>query len=406
MLAIILSLLCTIHPVIGAEWLVSSAYPMPMAQAQSLTPQQALERLFTQSYVEQSWFAESFLNQVPLEQVRPTIDELTRSLGAFQSVEPSGDEFIVRFERGRVPARIALDADGRIAGLLFKAPILALSLEDAIAQFDALPGDVSVLVLENGTELASLEPDARMAVGSAFKLVVLETLQAQIAAGDHEWNEVVTLQPEWKSLPSGILQDWPAGAPVTINTLATLMISLSDNTATDALIDLVGREALEARSPQNTPFLTTRNLFALKNPANVTLLEQYRAGDEATRRAILDQAATAPLPSVDLFLGDPLALDVEWFFSARELCTHMAEVADLPMMGINPGVASPADWAQVSFKGGSEPGVLNLTTQLKAYDGATYCVVATWNNPKAAVDEAQLLSLYSSLIEAIALGIR
>lgn len=406
MLAVILSLLTVAQSALGGEGLFTSPPAMLMVQAESMTPQQALERLFTESYVEESWFSESFLNQVPLEQIQPTIEELTRSLGAYQSIEQSGTEFIVQFEQGRVPARIALDAEGRIAGLSLKAPILALSLEDAIAQFQTLPGDVSVLVLENGTELASLNPDERMAVGSAFKLVVLQTLQEQITAGERNWDDVVALKPEWKSLPSGILQDWPNDAPITVATLATLMISLSDNTATDALIDLVGREALEARSPQNTPFLTTRNLFTLKNPANAALLEQYRNGDEAERRAVLEQADSAPLPPVDLFLGDPMALDLEWFFTAQELCGHMSTVADLPMMSVNPGVANPADWARVAFKGGSEPGVLNLTTQLKAYDGNTYCVVATWNNPKMAVDEAQLISLYTNLIEAIALGLR
>ncbi|MBF2079650.1 MAG: serine hydrolase [Synechococcales cyanobacterium T60_A2020_003] len=403
MLAVLLSCLCFLNP--GVNPLLAIAPPASIAQSSMISPQQALERLFTESYVEQSWFAESFLNQVPLEQIRPTLDELTRSLGAFQSVEPSGTEFMVQFEQGRVPVRIALDAEGRIAGLVFKAPILALSLDDTIAQFQALPGDVSVLVLNDGEELTSLNPDQRLAVGSAFKLVVLDALRDQIETGDRQWDDVVTLQPHWRSLPSGIMQDWPVGTSLTLETLATLMVSLSDNTATDALIDLVGREDLEARSPQNTPFLTTRSLFALKNPDNASLLDQYRSGNEAERRAVLEQTTTAPLPPVDLFSGDPIALDVEWFFSARELCQHMDHVADLPLMGINPGVATPADWADVAFKGGAEPGVLNLTTHLKAYDGSTYCVVATWNNPKAAVNEAQLLGLYSSLIDAIQLGI-
>ena len=39
-------------------------------------------------------------------------------------------------------------------------------------------------------------------------------------------------------------QDWPKGAPVTLHTLATLMISISDNTATDQLIAIVGRDAI------------------------------------------------------------------------------------------------------------------------------------------------------------------
>jgi hypothetical protein len=57
---------------------------------------------------------------------------------------------------------------------------------------------------------------------------------------------------------------------------------------------------------------------------------------------------------------------VEWFFSTRELCALMAEVRGQPLMQVNPGVANPEDWETISFKGGSEPGVLNLTTALTA----------------------------------------
>src|SRR5690606_39753601 len=44
------------------------------------------------------------------------------------------------------------------------------------------------------------------------------------------------------SLPTGILQEWPVGTPMTIQSLATLMISISDNTATDVLLRVAGRD--------------------------------------------------------------------------------------------------------------------------------------------------------------------
>ncbi|WP_373047449.1 serine hydrolase [Vulgatibacter sp.] len=75
--------------------------------------------------------------------------------------------------------------------------------------------------------------------------VVAELVRAT-EAGERRWDEVVRLAPEAYSLPSVLLQDWPAGAPVTLQTLATLMISRSDNTATDQLVHLLGRERIEA----------------------------------------------------------------------------------------------------------------------------------------------------------------
>ena len=62
------------------------------------------------------------------------------------------------------------------------------------------------------------------------------------------------------------------------------------------------------------------------------------------------------------------------------------------------GVARPQDWQTIAFKGGSEPGVLNLTTHLKDAAGRTYCVVATWNNPEDPVDEETRALFYRDIL--------
>ncbi|MGC8714775.1 MAG: serine hydrolase, partial [Leptodesmis sp.] len=208
------------------------------------------------------------------------------------------------------------------------------------------------------------------------------------------------LQGQWKSLPSGVLQTWPDASLLTVQSLAALMISQSDNTATDHLMHLVGREAIEAVTLRNRPFLSTREAFILKSRKNFDLLQQYRLGDEAARRQLLQTLVQKPLPTADEFTAEPVALDVEWFFTTTELCNLMAQVKDLPLMSINPGVAQPQHWQQVAYKGGSEAGVLNLTTGLKAKDGKQYCVSATWNNT-AILDESRFFTLYTSLLELL-----
>jgi beta-lactamase class A len=273
------------------------------------------------------------------------------------------------------------------------------SLTAAIDQFKALPGKVSVLVMEGKTVRASLNPTASLGVGSAFKLAVLDVLQSQIAAKKLTWQTIVPLQANFKSLPSGKLQTWPDGTTLTVQSLAALMISESDNTATDHLIQLVGRENIEATTPQNQPFLMTRELFQLKASGNKALLERYRKGDLVQKRAVLTELAKRPLPNVAEFEGvQPNALDVEWFFTPAQLCDRIDRVFDLPLMGINPGIAQPQDWQKVVFKGGSEPGVLNFTTGLQAKNGQRYCVVATWNSDRP-VDDAKFAGLYAGLID-------
>jgi hypothetical protein len=65
----------------------------------------------------------------------------------------------------------------------------------------------------------------------------------------------------------------------------------------------------------------------------------------------------------------------------------MARVADLPLMAINPGVADPAQFRRVAYKGGSDTGVINMTTQVTTKRGTTLCFSATLNQT-AAVDES------------------
>lgn len=383
-----------------ARWLVLLLFGLLLVAAQeTLTPRAALERLFTERPVRAEWFAPVFLQQVPPAQVEAILQQLAGALGRYQSIEPDGPHFRVNFERGVVPAQISLDAQGRIQGLFFRPPQprATLTKEQLLAEFRRLPGEVSLLVLEGAQERLTHNADTVLAVASTFKLAVLEALRLQIQAGQRSWSDTVALRPEWKSLPTGTMQNEPDGRQISLWRYATQMISISDNTATDALVHIVGRDEIEKLSPRNRPFLTTREAFVLKNPQNLVWLERYRAASPAQRAALLPQLANLPLPSIEVFAGGPVATDVGWFFNTRELCALMGKVQALPMMSLNPGLANPADWQQVAYKGGSGPGVLNLTTWLTAKDGKQYCVSATWNNPQARLDKKPVLhALYRS----------
>lgn len=356
-----------------------------IAQAAIPTPTQALERLFQAETIQSEWFAPVFLQQVPFPQMQATLDGLTAQLGALQGIESLAEGYQLRFENGTLSALIQLNDAGQIVALLFSPLAEAMSLAEAIAAIEAFPGEASLLVLAGDEAVAAVA-----------------ALQRAIAAGTLRWGTVVPLEAAWRSLPSGLLQDWPVGSAVTLETLATLMISVSDNTATDALIHVLGRDAVEAVTPRNQPFLNTRDFFVLKNPENADALAAFRQGSDRDRRRLLTTLTDLPLPPASLFKGDPIALDVEWFLSARELCDLMGTVKDLPLMGVNPGVARPQDWRNIAFKGGSEPGVLNLTTWLEAEDGQAYCVVATWNDPSQALDEMALIQTYQGLVTGLA----
>ena len=385
--------------------------PPTLVDSMKITPVAALERLFISPSPKAEWFADSFLSQIPLTPIEQLVAEFRTSLGAYQSVQPDSDGYLVQFEKGKLSAQISVNEAGQIIGLLLQPRSDAIAPPQAIKQLQALPGQTNLLILEGNTELVAHNADRPLAVGSAFKLAVLAALQEQIKKGDplplsrrtRSWHNVVELRPEDKSLPSGILQTWFDGALLTVQTLATLMISQSDNTATDTLIHLMGREAIAPFASRNRPLLTTREFFALKNPDNEALLKRYQTGDIQQNREVLTELVSAPLPDASLFEGKPVSLEIEYFFTPRELCELMQKVADLPLMSVNPGgsLVNPAQWKRVSFKGGSEPGVINLTTSLVSLSGKTYYVSATWNNPEAALDETSFLTLYSGILEGL-----
>jgi beta-lactamase class A len=189
----------------------------------------------------------------------------------------------------------------------------------------------------------------------------------------------------------------PVGSPLTVHTLAAFMVSQSDNTAADTLIHLVGRDKVAAKLGLDF-VLTTGEFFKLK--ADPALRLRFAAADAAGKLKAADDMAAMPLPSpVDV--GQPLNPGIEWYLSLSKLCSLIAAVKDIDVFSINPGVARPADWSHIAFKGGSELGVANLSSALTDAAGNMYCIAMTWNDAKA-LDEARFTAIYGALIGKIA----
>jgi hypothetical protein len=246
-----------------------------------------------------------------------------------------------------------------------------------------------------------MRADQPLAVGSAFKLAVLKAVVQAVDQKRLAWDQVVRLDAGWRSLPSGALQEWAPGTPLTIATLADMMISISDNTAADALISLAGRDSVERVSPRNTPFLTTRETFILKGASNATLRARWLAAGADERRRMLGEIDAYPLPAAD-GISPEASLGIEWHFTARDLAGLLQDLHDVPALGINPGVASRADWRDVRYKGGSETDCINLSTLVVGRDGVRHVVIVTWNGPGAGIE--QLSPAYAGLLQTLMHG--
>ncbi|MFW5728286.1 MAG: serine hydrolase [Spirochaetota bacterium] len=385
--------------VIGAAALLVTA--TGFLWAQQMGPKDVLDRLFTAG-ADAVQYTEQFTSALPASQLQRVLDQVAGQLGEYQEVRGDSNPYAVVFSGGTATTYIQLDDQGRLAGLRFTQLVpAARDLEEAVSKLKELPGETAVLVTRDGSTVARHNADEPLAVGSTFKLAVLAAVQDRVAAGNLAWDDVVTVQDDWRSLPTGILQDWPTGAAVTIETLATLMISRSDNTATDALIDIVRRRTVEEHAPHSRPFLTTREAFVLKDPDNADLKEEFLSASESDARRVLRRTADEELPEAGLFAGDPVSPEIEWFFSVHNLCGLMEQVADLDLTTANPGLVSKEQWERASYKGGSEPGVLNLTTRLVHEDGTVYCVSATQNRSDDALDQAAFFAAYQGIIGAL-----
>jgi beta-lactamase class A len=372
------------------------------AQAQPLSasdPGAALTRLFTEPTVQADWFDEALLAAVPAEQIEAIVDGLSAGFGPLRAVTEDGGKYTVELERADIPTDIALDPEGRIVALLFGGVVPHGTVEEHVAAIAALPGETSVLVISDGEVTASHRPDATLAVGSVAKLAILKAVNYSVDNGALAWDQVVPFEDSWRSVGSGQIHAWPEGTPLTIGTLANLMVSISDNTATDALIDIVGRRAIEPLTPRNAPFLTTHELFKLKAVENEAERSTWVSGGFAERAEVLDRLLDVPLPGAQS--AGRVTLDVEWFMSATEICAFLDELAGLEAMHINPGLANPTDWQEIAYKGGSEPGLLALATAVTDAGGTDHCVVAVWNDD-APLTDALLEAPYRGILRALA----
>lgn len=378
-------------------------------------------------------FSPQFLAAVPVSRFDAITKQLTDANGAVQSVEDfaykgnGAATFTIAFEKARADGVIQLDAEKPylVAGFrITNVEPIGDSPEKILSDVQALHGRASIGVYALDADglkpiLQSHATD-QFAIGSTLKLYVLSTLTQEIKAGQRHWDDVVPLGAH--SLPSGQMQNWPVGSPVTLQTLATMMISISDNTATDNLIRLLGRKPIEAEltasghsdPSRDIPFLTTVESFALKSgdPARIA---EYAAADDEGQRALLKQwAPTLTAENVDIsnLAGDePRDIDtIEWFASNEDIARIFRRLRDagdqtaLDILSVNQAMseAQAKKWAYVGYKGGSEPGVLNLSWLLEDKQGRWFVVSASWNDPEKPVDESKFIGLAMRAIATVA----
>ena len=384
-------------------------------------------------------FSQVLLEYVPavgfleiVEQLRSTISETWTPTERNEA--PGGATVEYNTDTDEWVMAISTNESGEIETLLIQpmAPETIQPLEsfedlaDRLSEFGRVSIEVNEVTSGTCQPIVSIDGQAVRPIGSTFKLYVLGAVADAVARGDLSWDDEIPIRDELKSLPSGTFQTRPEGSTATVLQYAEAMISVSDNTATDHLIDLVGREAVEsayadygnAELERNRPLVMTREMFVLKLAAPQDVVDAWLAGTEAERRDLLDD----PIAGLEVSIADAVAWvaprlidEIEWFADAPSQCrvlTGLMATATIPdaaevrdVLSINPGAAFDADeWSYVGYKGGSEPGVINLAWYLESTDGTAYTYVVNVSNPDALLPEFEIATLANESFDLLSAG--
>jgi beta-lactamase class A len=140
------------------------------------------------------------------------------------------------------------------------------------------------IVLEDLTsgDRWTLNEDQRFYAASLIKVPIMTAVFAEAYAGTFAFEDRLKLRQEDLVGGAGVLQHMSPGTEITIHDLVTLMIIQSDNTATNMLIDLVGkeriREVMRKTEMNNSQFYNKLMIV----PAELEGYNEVTAGDMAT----------------------------------------------------------------------------------------------------------------------------
>ena len=117
-----------------------------------------------------------------------------------------------------------------------------MTLQDnirGVLQEANMQAGVAVWHIESNTKI-DVNGNDSYPMASTFKIPILATAFKQHAEGKLDLEARVSLSDEDKSRGSGILPFFQAGVCPTVRDMLTLMIIISDNTATDMMVDYLG----------------------------------------------------------------------------------------------------------------------------------------------------------------------
>jgi beta-lactamase class A len=130
--------------------------------------------------------------------------------------------------------------------LAFAATLPAQPLQDTLrSRIGDFQGTVSLYA--KNLDTGGIRPAEPVRTASTIKLPILLTVFDQVAAGKAKWTEPLTITPQDKVSGSGVIgSEFSDGVQLPLRDVVHLMIVLSDNSATNMVLDRFTADAVNA----------------------------------------------------------------------------------------------------------------------------------------------------------------
>ncbi len=178
------------------------------------------------------------------------------------------------------PCRAQTDRPKGLAGLQAHVAELALSF----------PGTIGVYArnIETGGEI-TYKSDERFPMASVYKIPIMVQVFREVDAGRLNLTDRMELTEADKRLGSGLFSYMTPGLKPTLHDLLTMMIVVSDNTATDKLLGIVGAQNVQA-------MLGTLGIKDVRvdRPTSDIIADWLAYGDPGYRKLTLAQMVSNP----------------------------------------------------------------------------------------------------------------
>jgi hypothetical protein len=326
-------------------------------------------------------------------------------------------------------------------GTVVRAEHQNLNLSQAADEFLTMSSQPALLIarINASNQCVVVEgrnEDAARATASIFKIWVLGGLAEAVESGAVAIQQMVA-RTDAEEAPGGPVANEPNNTPFSVLELAELMLGMSDNTATDLLHELVGREALNpvpaafghAQPELLTPFLNISETFHLLFSVPFAEANAYLNDREAGQAAFVTDTLE-PLGSFAAngggFNNAELTTTVTWRASPLDICNAFArhgtwaigsDESLLVEIALGAGAAQPRlrnQWDRVWYKGGNliveaDPGnpgfeqvVLTHAWLLENEGSDPYVVVVLSNGPTDDIDTFDVQSITGRILELLA----